>query len=319
MVFNFSRIHVRHSSSVQSTTISSFLLLKDEATVDTEHSNINKSPLRFPWCLTALHLHAFDMLRLIELFVKSTTSTSSSAAPKSQQLLPLQSHGHVNLLSRDVIRHLSACEERICESLAWQSRSPLWAHLARLKLANSPSSSSSSSGHHVDKAFPLSEDVNGGATSTSSHLPLMLHHPHYQLVSAKTTTTQPTSSSSSFSVSSSLDMIGSPVKQAPTITRVVCSADSPLKAVTTTLTTTTTTTPSSLQQQQPPVAGCKRLKNMSSAVAYFFRKFYQLANARLRLLVDKLDLAQMSVEMTLQQQSKSVSLRCIQILNDASS
>ncbi|XP_071629197.1 retinoblastoma-like protein 1 [Temnothorax longispinosus] len=57
----------------------------------------------FPWILKALNLDAYYFYKVIEIIVRA----------KDQ-------------LSLDVVKHLNQIEEKILESLAWQSDSPLW-------------------------------------------------------------------------------------------------------------------------------------------------------------------------------------------------
>ena len=118
-----------------------------------------------------------------------------------------------------MVKYLSVCEESILESLAWSSKSSMWTHLRQLKLA-SPTSSSFLS--QLEVAFPLYDDV-----FMSSHL----NTGHYHTQSQKITTIQQGQGTEAkmsgllnAAVSSSSDLlVSSPVKQAPTITRVVCS------------------------------------------------------------------------------------------------
>ncbi|KAL0106588.1 hypothetical protein PUN28_016348 [Cardiocondyla obscurior] len=57
----------------------------------------------FPWILKALNLDAYYFYKVIEIIVRAEDQ-----------------------LSRDVVKHLNQIEEKILESLAWQSDSPLW-------------------------------------------------------------------------------------------------------------------------------------------------------------------------------------------------
>ncbi|XP_043520737.1 retinoblastoma-like protein 1 isoform X3 [Frieseomelitta varia] len=57
----------------------------------------------FPWILNALNLDAYYFYKVIEIIVRAEEQ-----------------------LSRDVVKHLNQIEEKILESLAWQSNSPLW-------------------------------------------------------------------------------------------------------------------------------------------------------------------------------------------------
>ncbi|XP_039311748.1 retinoblastoma-like protein 1 isoform X3 [Solenopsis invicta] len=57
----------------------------------------------FPWILKALNLDAYYFYKVIEIIIRAEDQ-----------------------LSRDVVKHLNHIEEKILESLAWQSDSPLW-------------------------------------------------------------------------------------------------------------------------------------------------------------------------------------------------
>lgn len=57
----------------------------------------------FPWILNALNLDAYYFYKVIEIIVRTEDQ-----------------------LSRDVVKHLNHIEEKILESLAWHSDSPLW-------------------------------------------------------------------------------------------------------------------------------------------------------------------------------------------------
>ncbi|XP_032681259.1 retinoblastoma-like protein 1 isoform X3 [Odontomachus brunneus] len=57
----------------------------------------------FPWILNALNLDAYQFYKVIEIIVRTEDQ-----------------------LSREVVKHLNQIEEKILESLAWQSDSPLW-------------------------------------------------------------------------------------------------------------------------------------------------------------------------------------------------
>ncbi|XP_071407369.1 retinoblastoma-associated protein isoform X3 [Pithys albifrons albifrons] len=62
-----------------------------------------ETDLSFPWILNVFDLKAFDLYKVIESFIKAEPS-----------------------LTREMIKHLERCENRIMESLAWQSGSPLF-------------------------------------------------------------------------------------------------------------------------------------------------------------------------------------------------
>lgn len=62
-----------------------------------------KSHRSFPWILTALNLEAYNFYKVIEIIVRSEDQ-----------------------LSRDIVKHLNVIEEKVLETLAWKSDSPLW-------------------------------------------------------------------------------------------------------------------------------------------------------------------------------------------------
>lgn len=66
------------------------------------HSYKNKDRT-FPWILNALNLEPYYFYKVIEIIVRA------------EEQLP-----------RDVVKHLNYVEEKILESLAWQTSSPLW-------------------------------------------------------------------------------------------------------------------------------------------------------------------------------------------------
>ncbi|XP_012256845.1 retinoblastoma-like protein 1 isoform X2 [Athalia rosae] len=62
-----------------------------------------KSHRSFPWILNALNLEPYYFYKVIEIIVRSEDQ-----------------------LSRDIVKHLNYIEEKILETLAWKSESPLW-------------------------------------------------------------------------------------------------------------------------------------------------------------------------------------------------
>ena len=206
-----------------------------------------------------------------------------------------------------MIKHLSGCEEKIVEELAWQSNSSLWSHLRRIKL-NTSCSTTSNSISQMDIAFPLNDDVYVASTHlTQYHLHYQHHHIPHQSHSKITATLSNTSDMMNTSTGTS-----SPIKQAPTITRVVCNNidSSPLKS-----NITLTQQQQQIQSQLPSIPSAAaaavaippRLKNVSKFVACFFRKFYALANTRIRSLIEKLELAHASLDLF--NQNKNVNVK----------
>jgi hypothetical protein len=62
----------------------------------------------FPWSIITLSIPAVNFYKIIEVVIR--------AEPE---------------LSRDMVKHLNRCEERVLEELAWTSDSPLWTSIAR--------------------------------------------------------------------------------------------------------------------------------------------------------------------------------------------
>lgn len=58
----------------------------------------------FPWVLKALNLKAYNFFKVIEITIRVC----------------------VDQLTRDMVKYLSRIEESVLESLAWESKSPLW-------------------------------------------------------------------------------------------------------------------------------------------------------------------------------------------------
>jgi hypothetical protein len=225
---------------------------------------------------------------------------------------------------------MSVCEEKILESLAWQSTSPLWSHLKRAKLNATLNTNTLNQLSQLDIAFPLFEDVNIFTMGNSNNSSVLLSSNQYPKITTTTTTSNNNNNNNNNNASTTTSQINtadflntnttsfsSPIKQAPTITRVVCSADSsPLKInsilsqqqTSSTLTNTLSINMNSMQAGS--VVTQARLKNVTKYTACFFRKFYNLANTRLRTLMERLELAQSSVELFLnnqQQNNKDVS------------
>lgn len=69
--------------------------------------SMEESSMAFPWLLGVLSLHAYDFLKVIELFVKA------------ERRLPI-----------DVVKHLQSVEIRILEQEAWKEGSPLFTALS---------------------------------------------------------------------------------------------------------------------------------------------------------------------------------------------
>lgn len=183
-------------------------------------------------------------------------------------------------MNKPIIRHLNTIEESILELLCWSNESKLWTLIKQLKLTYSNFNYNDLT--QLNYPFPLYEEVGFMNNTQISHA-----GPSGSILSAAVLTNSKNDSS--------------PAK--PTITRVVCSTNS---STTTTvsnenmiLTTKTLPTNSTKQIQvltlTPTGSRTKhskngRLLNMTNFLTYFFRKFYNLANLRLRNLLDKLNI-----------------------------
>lgn len=66
------------------------------------------SERHFPWSIETIQMPAVNFYKIIEVVVR--------AEPE---------------LSRDMVKHLNRCEERVLEELAWSVDSPLWGAIAR--------------------------------------------------------------------------------------------------------------------------------------------------------------------------------------------
>lgn len=220
----------------------------------------------FPYSVKNLKLEPIDLLRIIELFISSTSINNQTDSI------------HLN---KPIVRHLNSIEESILEHLCWSKDSKLWSLIRQLKLAcsnpNTPNELT-----QLNFAFPLYNEV-GFMNSSQS--------PHSGSSGNILTTAVLTNSKND----------ASPAK--PTITRVVCSTNS---STTTTVSNdnmilATKTLPNNSTKQiqfltlTPTSSRTKnfkqgRLLNMTNFLTYFFRKFYNLANLRLRNLIEKLNL-----------------------------
>lgn len=258
----------------------------------------------FPWIMRPLELKVFDFFRIIEMFVKTMTQ---AAAPFSQQL----TDGSTTLqLNRDMVKHLSSCEEKILESLAWHKDSSIWPALARVRLRQASDlllSAETQADFQRQIAFPFYQDVQLNqpvvATSMSQHSSKLLTSngpgaapsPSSELV--LNITPNP--------VSSPASVYSSPIKQpTPVITRVVCGGsshhhhhhqltahpkDSGSKI---TITSRNFPKPAAVDAAslatKPPKAA-SRLEDLTSPLSFFFRKFYILAHNRMRAIIDRID------------------------------
>ena len=194
----------------------------------------NSNRYQFPWSLSQVNLKAYDFFRIIELFIKAATLTSSTAGTNNHSL-PSKSI----LLDREIIKYLSSLEELVLESLAWQQDSPMWSHLNVLKVDEAEMKAFSSIPCQSKYSFPLYEDVT--SQSLLSTQPVLnsqtrtLNSANGSLIHNGGSAGAPlngelilnlTPNPVTSSVSSSIigNSYSSPVKH-PTITRVVCSTN----------------------------------------------------------------------------------------------
>ena len=202
--------------------------------LNTYFSN-NSSRYQFPWSLSQVNLKAYDFFRVIELFIKAATLTSSNVGTGTHGL-PSKSI----LLDREIIKYLSNLEERVLESLAWHDNSSLWSHLNALKVDEAEMKTFSSSPCQSKYSFPLYEDVTSQSLSSGCQTALSsqtrcLNSANGSLIHNGGSAGAPlngelilnlTPNPVTSSVSSSIigNTYSSPVKH-PTITRVVCSTN----------------------------------------------------------------------------------------------
>ncbi|RNA11458.1 Retinoblastoma 1 [Brachionus plicatilis] len=227
---------------------------------------LKSDQFRFPYSLKNLKLDPVDLLRIIELFITNTSINNQTNSI------------HLN---KSMIRHLNTMEEYILELLCWSKESKLWTLVKQLKLV-CPGPNVQSDLTQLNFPFPLYDEVGFVNSPQLSH------------------GTGPSGSFLTAAVLTNPKGESSPAK--PTITRVVCSTNS---STTTTVSNdnmilTTKTLPNNSSKQiqvltlTPTGSRIKnqkhgRLLNMTSFLTYFFRKFYNLANVRLRYLLDKLN------------------------------
>lgn len=179
--------------------------------------------------MSVIDLKPFDFFRIVELFLKAIAPVQSTLNPTTTTIAtnsttktvytstsnkateiggdPTTSSSTVPFyLDNDMIKHLSNCEERILESLAWEGNSPLWIKLNELKL-----------NPNFGITFRIN-DLEMGAQLNSNIL-----FPLYEDVFPKNgATTSILNTSSIVSNIQGTNDLTSSVKH-PTITRVVCS------------------------------------------------------------------------------------------------
>ena len=236
-----------------------------------------KEKFKFPHSLRLSQTKEYDFFQIIELFIKSTTMTTNS------QLL----ESTTPLIDRDIVKYLNTIEETILESLAWQLDSLIWSKLKLLKLNENYLNTfqSNCNNMHLLVPFPLYDDVFVNSTllqtpssqqSTNSILNAAVTNTSDMILNL---TPNPQSSGNSFQ---------SPSKY-PTITRVVCNDSKTNNQFVSTKQIQVLSLNKTVHKQQ-------RLNNLNSSLSFFFRKFYNLANLRLKDLIDRLDLVALSME-----------------------
>jgi hypothetical protein len=190
-----------------------------------------------------------------------------------------------------MVKYLNACEEKIVDYLAWQPDSPLWSQLDAVKLA-SPQPNEPVVKTQLDMPFPLYDEVNTipmppSASATNGAQQTGLNNGSNGLLGAVVSASANSNSNSEIILNltpnpqtTSANYASSPVKH-PTITRVVGSSASANNE-----TNSPTAARVLLHQAKSKI---NRLQSVSGSLTYFLRKFYSLANARMRELVEKLD------------------------------
>ena len=152
-------------------------------------SLISEENLTFPWSLKRVEIQPFEMVRFIELFIKTNGSVQSNVhmtttaiatsngikktvySTNTQEELSPASEVY---LDREMVRYLSSCEAKIVESLAWTGDSTIWEKLAGLELNLNYSMSVRACdiemGAHLNTAllFPLYDDVFNTAESVNA-------------------------------------------------------------------------------------------------------------------------------------------------------
>ncbi len=240
----------------------------------------------FSFNIHLANLNEYYFFQIIESFIKSTTTDSSVI---------------LSILDRDMIKHLNGIEEKIIEHLGWLSESPVWSKLDLVKINETYSNNflqANNNAIHLLIPFPLYDDVLG--TSNISN-----NNGSTQIISSTSILNNAVSGSGNnnsnnndiiinvtpnLKTSSSNSISSSPVKH-PAITRVVCSSDTPrINAISGKQIQILSSSMNSATKQMP------RLNHLNTGLMLFFRKFYNLANLRIRDLVDKLDLVNIALE-----------------------
>ncbi len=256
MVLNFTRINSKNSL---------FLI----------ETNQN---IKFPWSLQIFNLDSFDLFTFIELFVRSVSHLNYNQQNNTQQKSVIPQL--LCYLDRDMVKYLNNIEELILEQLAWSTHSKIWNELEKIQL-NKNINSSFSKTTQLDESFPLNQDLYlDDLNSASKTIASTNQDSILTFTPAKNITT---------------GLTNSPNKH-PTITKVICSSDNLLNVSNSMQKVINSNSLSNQSQSNIKQTllkkkdSAQRILNLNYKMVFFFRKFYNLANNRLRDMVDKLDL-----------------------------
>nr|XP_039260464.1 retinoblastoma-like protein 1 [Styela clava] len=193
----------------------------------------------FPWVLEATNTKAYYFYKVIELMIRAEEG-----------------------LSREVVKHLNHIEEKILESMAWQSDSPLWEAIENL--SNVPSCEEVNYPHQVTPV--------AGIAAT------MKVHPRVRQVADQTNALSNSNKSESNFISNTMvhDRFSSPVPGS--VKRCLFQSDEGniINAA-----VRTPTVVENADNQKPKRTG---------SLALFFRKVYHMAGIRVKDLCDKLNI-----------------------------
>ena len=235
--------------------------------------------LKFPWSLQELNLDPYDIFMFIELFVRSISLLNNNQPINVQPKTAISQL--LCYLDREMVKHLNNLEELILEQLAWADNSKIWSEIEKIQLNKNPNSSYTKT-TQLDEAFPLNQDLYlEDLNMATKNIPSSNQDSILSFTPAKTATT---------------GLTNSPNKH-PTITKVICSSDNLLNVSNSMQKVINSNSLQSNQSQSnikqtllKKKESSQRILNLNYRMVYFFRKFYNLANNRLRDLVDKLEL-----------------------------
>jgi hypothetical protein len=207
-MLNFATIQKPVSSHSNSSSSLKFIdfIRSHAAHPYTDHKLLNN--FSFPWCLHTTHTSPLDLFRVIELFVKATTSSSTTSETAASF--------HLN---QDMVKFVHNIEDQLLEDTVWREDSTLWTGLSRIKLNTNftekqqqlrllPSSKF---------AIPLNDELYHHLSTNNNSM---------KSVTNRYANSSPLGNTTVHSANQSANdgqlLVSSPVKQ-PTITRVVCS------------------------------------------------------------------------------------------------